>query len=54
MNKTYEKKLDTAEMRLLRWISGGVTKLNRMRSEKIRGTAKLSGENTHEIARNYA
>ena len=35
-----EKKLDVAEMRMLRWMSG-VTKLDRIRSERIRGTTKV-------------
>ena len=40
MNKAQEKKLDVAEMRMLRWMSG-VTKLDRIRNEKIRGTTKV-------------
>ena len=32
MKKTHEKKLDVAEMRMLRWMSG-VTKLDRIRNE---------------------
>ena len=35
-----EKKLDVAEMRMLRWMSG-VTKIDRIRNERIRGTAKV-------------
>ena len=35
-----EKKLDVAEMRMLRWMSG-VTKLDRIRNERIRGTTKV-------------
>ena len=38
--KTQEKKLDVAEMRMLRWKSG-VTKLDRIRNEIIRGTTKV-------------
>ena len=34
------KKLDVAEMRMLRWISG-VTNLDRIRNERIRGTTKV-------------
>ena len=34
------KKLDVAEMRMLRWMSG-VTKLDRIRNERIRGTTKV-------------
>ena len=35
-----EKKLDVAEMRTLRWMSG-VTKLDRIRNERIKGTTKV-------------
>ena len=38
--ETQEKKLDVAEMRMLRWMSG-VTKLDRIRNEVIRGTTKV-------------
>ena len=40
MKKAHEKKLDVAEMRMLRWMSG-VTKLDRIRNERIRGTTKV-------------
>ena len=40
VKKTQEKKLDVAEMRMLRWMSG-VTKLDRIRNEIIRGTTKV-------------
>ena len=40
VKKAHEKKLDVAEMRMLRWTSG-VTKLDRIRNERIRGTTKL-------------
>ena len=40
VKKAQEKKLDVAEMRMLRWMSG-VTKLDRIRSERIRGTTKV-------------
>ena len=35
-----EEKLNVAEMKILRWLCG-VTKLDRIRNEKIRGTAKV-------------
>ena len=35
MENAQEKKLDVAEMRMLRWMSG-VTKLDRIRNERIR------------------
>ena len=40
MEKAREKKLDVAEMRMLRWMSG-VTKVDRIRNERIRGSAKV-------------
>ena len=40
VKKAQEKKLDVAEMRMLRWMSG-VTKLDRIRNEIIRGTTKV-------------
>ena len=40
MKKAQEKKLDVAEMRMLRWKSG-VTKPDRIRNERIRGTTKV-------------
>ena len=46
VKKAQEKKLDVAEMRMLRWMSG-VTKLDRIRNERIRGTmdvGEMSGK----------
>ena len=40
VKKAQEKKLDVAEMRMLRWMSG-VTKLDRIRNEIIRVTTKV-------------
>ena len=40
VKKAQENKLDVAEMRMLRWMSG-VTKLDRIRNERIRGTTKV-------------
>ena len=40
VKKAQEKKLDVAEMRMLRWMSG-VTNLDRIRNERIRGTTKV-------------
>ena len=40
VKKAQEKKLDVAEMRMLRWKSG-VTKLDRIRNERIRRTTKV-------------
>ena len=40
VKKAQEKKLDVAEMRMLRWMSG-VTKLDRIRNERIRGSTKV-------------
>ena len=41
VKKAHEKKLDVAEMRMLRWMSR-VTKLDRIRNERIRGTTKVA------------
>ena len=46
VKKGQEKKLDVAEMRMLRWMSG-VTKMDRIRNERIRGTTKVG-----EISKN--
>ena len=40
VKKTQQKKLDVAEMRMLRWMFG-VTKLDRIRNERIIGTTKV-------------
>ena len=40
MKKALYKKLDVAEIRMLRWMSG-VTKLEKIRNERIRGTKKV-------------
>ena len=40
VKKAQEKKSDMVEMRMLRWVSG-VTKLDRIRNERIRGTTKV-------------
>ena len=40
VKKAQEKKLDVAEMRMFRWMSG-VSKLDRIRNERIRGTTKV-------------
>ena len=40
VKKAQEQKLDVVEMRMLRWMSG-VTKLDRIRNERIRGTPQV-------------
>ena len=40
VKKAQEKKLDVAKMRMLRWVRG-VTKLHRIRNERIRWTTKV-------------
>ena len=40
VKKAQEKKLDVAEMRMLRWMSGA-TKLDGSKNEIIRGTSKV-------------
>ena len=47
LKKAQEKKLEVAEMRMLRWMCG-VTKLDKIRNEKIRGTTKV-GEITKKV-----
>ena len=47
MKKAQEKKLDVAEMRMLRWISG-VTKLDRIWNERIRGK-RMVGEISKKV-----
>ena len=41
VKKAQEKKLDVAEMRMFRRMSGVVTRLDRIRNERIRGTTKV-------------
>ena len=40
LKKAEGRKLDVAEMRMLRWMSG-VTKMDWVRTEHIRGTVKV-------------
>ena len=40
IKKTEEKKLDVAEMKMLRWMAG-VTRMDRVRNKYIRGTLKV-------------
>ena len=47
VKKTREKKLGLAEMRMLGWMNG-VTKLDRTKNERIRGTAKV-GEISRKV-----
>ncbi len=47
LKKAQEKKLEVAEMRMLRWMCG-VTKLDEIRNERIRGTRKV-GEITKKV-----
>ena len=47
LKKAQEKKLEVAEMRMLRWMCG-VTKLDKIRNERIRGTTKV-GEITKKV-----
>ena len=47
LKKTQERKLEVAEMRTLRWMCG-VTKLDKIRNERIRRTTKV-GEITKKV-----
>ena len=47
LKKAEEKKLEVADMRMLRWMCG-VTKLDKIRNERIRGTTKV-GEITKKV-----
>ena len=47
LKKAQEKKLEVAEMRMLRWMCG-VTKLDKIRNERISGTTKV-GEITNKV-----
>ena len=47
LKKAQEHKLEVAEMRMLRWMCG-VTKLDKIRNERIRGTTKV-GEITKRV-----
>ena len=42
MKKAQEKKLEVAEIRMLRWMCG-VAKLDKIRNERLRGTTKVGG-----------
>ena len=50
LKKAREMKLDVAEMRLLRWMCG-VTKLDKIRNERMRGPLKC-GRNRKESPAN--
>ena len=47
LKKAQENKLEVAEMRMLRWMCG-VTKLDKIRNERIRWTTKV-GEITKKV-----
>ena len=50
LKKAQENKLEVADMRMLRWMCG-VTKLDKIRNERIRGTTKV-GEITKKVQEN--
>ena len=47
MKKAHEKKMEVAEMKMLRWMCG-VTRLDKIRNEKIRGSTKV-GEISRKV-----
>ena len=51
VKKAQEKKLDAAEMGMLRWM-GGVTKMDRIRNEIITGTATV-GEISKKVQESW-
>ena len=54
VEKAHETNLDVAEMRMLRWVSG-VTKLDRIKNEIIRGTTMVGeiSKKVHESRLKY-
>ena len=52
VKKVHEKKLDVAEMRMLRWMSG-VTKMDRIRNERIIGTTEVGEQNIYVCTHVY-
>ena len=51
VKKAQEKKLDVAEMRMLGWMNR-VTKMDRIRNDRIRGTAKV-GEISKQVQESW-
>ena len=49
MKKAHEKKMEVAEMKMLRWTCAGVTRLDKIRNEKIRGSTKVGGEISKKV-----
>ena len=47
LKKAHDNKLEVAEMRMLRWMCG-VTKLDKIRNDRMRGTTKV-GEITKKV-----
>ena len=41
VKKAHEKKMEVAEIKMLRWMCAGVTRLDEIRNEKIRGSTKV-------------
>ena len=42
VKKAHEKKMEVAEMKMLRWMCAGVTRLDEIRNKKIRGSTKVA------------
>ena len=48
MKKAHEDKMEVAEMKMLRWTCG-VTRLDKIRNEKIRGNTKVGEEISKKV-----
>ena len=48
LKKAHEKKIEVAEMRMLRWMCD-VMKLDKVRNERIKGTTKVGGKSGKEF-----
>ena len=52
LKKAQETKLEVEEMRMLRWMCG-VTKLDKIRNERIRGTTKVGGNHKESTGKKF-
>ena len=52
LKKAQETKLEVEDMRMLRWMCG-VTKLDKIRNERIRGTTKVGGNHKESTGKKF-